>query len=282
MGAGGVIFVCAAVLVFYGLVGGVESGPAVAVLEIYDELIDEREILADLEWLLDDPGTQALVVRVDSPGGAITVAEEVYNALKRVEDEGLPVVASMGTTGASGAYMICLAADRVFANKGTLTGSIGVIFEYTSAAGLFEKLGVEFSSVRTGEYKGAGSIAEPITERQKEHYQQVVNDYLDQFVEVILEERGLDEATVRGLADGRVFTGRQALELKLVDEIGGLDDAIDCAAELAGLTEEPRIIRVRQEAWSLFTVLDEVGMGRAARAAAQFRLGGHVPKFVYR
>jgi protease-4 len=269
-----------------GLIAGLWSvgafdmygGPGVAVLEVRDELMDERPILDDLEDLLDNINTEALVLRIDSPGGVITVVEEIYNAINRVADEGMPVVASMGSSAASGAYYVCLAAERIYTNNSSLTGSIGVLLEYSSAADLFQKVGVHFDTIRTGEYKGLGSLSEPLTERQREHLQSVVNDFHEQFVELVHQERNLDMATVRELADGRLFTGRQAVSLGLADEIGDLDDAIHCAAALAGVEGEPQIIRVPKERIPFLAMLDQV----ESAVSTAFRRKGVIPKYLLR
>jgi len=237
-------------------------GPGVAVLNIRDELVDEQYVLDQLAELVDHPATKALVVRIDSPGGEITVVEEIFNGLKRVrEEEDLPVVASMGAVAASGGYYVCCAAQWVFTNKSSLTGSLGVVIEYPNAEGLFGKLGIAFDTVKSGEFKGAGSLSRPLTERQREHMQQVIDDYHEMFVELVSAERHIEPEDVRALADGRVFTGRQALELGLVDEIGDLDDAVHHAAGLAGIEGEPRVIRLDEPRLSFFTLLDEFRAG---------------------
>lgn len=225
------------------------------------------------------PSVKALVVRIDSPGGSISAVEEVYDALMKAREEGVPVVASMGATAASGGYLIALAGERIFASQGSLTGSIGVIIEYSSAQTLFEKIGVKLETVSTGELKETGSLAQSLTARQREHAQQVVNDYHAQFIELVVKTRGMDEARARSLADGRIFTGRQAKTEGLVDEIGGLDDAVALAGERAGIEGEPRVIRLEDEPYSLWDLMHEL----RSEASGRLKLhGATTPKFILR
>ncbi len=255
-------------------------GPGVAVLDVEGELYDERPLLAQLETLVGNPNTKALVLRVDSPGGVISVVEEVYNAIKKAGEENeMPIVASMGPTAASGGYYVCLAADHIFANKSSLTGSLGVLLEYSSAAELLARIGVKFEQITSGEFKGAGSLAAPLTERQRAHFEELVADYHDIFVEAVENSRQMPRQEVLSIADGRVFTGRQALKLNLIDEIGGLDEAVRYAAERAGIQGEPRIIRKGREPMSLLSMLERLGVpagkGRLSRGAL-------VPKYLLR
>ena len=269
-----------AVVAFYlGRHGSyVEFGPGVGVLEVYGEIADERPVLDQLEQLTDNPDTKAIVVRVDSPGGVITVVEEIYNALQRAKRDGVPVVASMGATSASGGYFVCLAADRIFANQSSLTGSIGVLVEFSSARDLLEKLGIKFETVASGEFKALGSIAEPLTDRERELMQNVINDFQGFFVETVSTSRRMGTDQVRAIADGRVFTGRQALEAGLVDELGDLDAAVHYAANLAGLSGEPRVIRAVGPSISLWGFLDRV----STNAAAKIQRHLAAPKFLMR
>lgn len=256
----------------------IESGPGVAVLDVAGEIRDEEGILERLEQLTADSNVKALVVRVDSPGGEIAAIEEVYNGLKRVAEEGTPVVASMGSTAASGGYFVCLPAQRIFANRSSLTGSIGVMVEFSSAQELFDALGIRFDSIKSGEFKGMGAWNQPLTEHQREHMQTVINDFHQFFVETVAAARRLDLEKVRTLADGRVFTGRQALEAGLVDELGDLDRAVHYAAGLAGLEGKPRIIRARERRFSLFDFLNEFTASALGRAGHR----GPKPQFLMR
>lgn len=255
-----------------------EFGPGVGVLDVLGEIADERPILDQLDQLTRNPDTKAIVVRVDSPGGAITVVEEIYKALKRADSEGTPIIASMGSTAASGGYFVCMAADHVFANQSSLTGSIGVLVEFSSARDLLDKLGIKFETVASGEFKALGSIAEPLTDREREHMQNVVNDFHSFFVETVSASRRMTADQVRALADGRVFTGRQALGLGLIDEVGDLDAAVRYAGQLAGIEGKPRIIRASEPRLSLWEFFDRF----TTMAAAKVQRHLAAPKFVMR
>ncbi len=260
------VFCVAIALLIVGLptVEGLH-GPGVAVLEIREELLDERGVIEDIEYLAEHPGAKALVLRVDSPGGVITVAEEVYKALVRVREQGMPIIASQGSTAASGAYFVCLAADKIYANDTSLTGSIGVIVEYTSPHQLFDAIGVEFDTIASGTFKTIGSWGEAMSPEQRAHLQALVNKFNDMFVELVAAERNMEIDKVRALADGRLFTGRDALEAGLVDEIGDLHAAILFAAQQAGIEGEPRIITPIEPTPSLFDLIDSVGSGGWAK-----------------
>ena len=256
------LFVALAAAVFLLVAGfgdvDFETGPGVALLNIRGELADEECVLDQLDSLANHPDTRAIVLRVDSPGGEITVAEEIFNGIaKAKEKHDLPVVASMGSTAASGGYFVCCAADRVFANKTTMTGSLGVIAEYPNAESLLSKVGVEIETIASGEFKSAGSLAKSLTEAQRHHIQDLIQEYHEMFVVMISEGRSMDANRVRELADGRLFTGQQALDEGLVDEIGDLDDALRYAARQAGIKGDPRIIRPDEEPLSWQAVVDE-------------------------
>ena len=184
----------------------------------------------------------------------------------------------MGSTSASGGYFVCLPADRIFANRSSLTGSIGVLVEFSSARDLLDKLGVKFETVASGEFKAMGSISEPLTEREREHMQGVINDFQSFFVETVSTARHMTVEQVRAMADGQVFTGRQALEMGLVDELGDQEAAINYAASLAGLSGEPRVIRAAGPALSFWDLFDRLSTTAAARIQRHFS----APKFVMR
>lgn len=280
LGVGAVVMVLASVT---GYMPGILNrpfgfGPGVAVLDVRGELNDERPILENLERLTDDPNVKALVVRVDSPGGIVTVMEEVYEALIRVKKErSIPVVASMGTVAASGGYFICLAADRIYTNATSLTGSIGAAFEYYNAQELLNRFGVEHLTIESGPFKGAGSMAEPLSERERELLQGVVDDIEATFVAVVEKSRSMSPEKVAAIADGRVFTGRQAVELGLADETGDLHEAVEHAAAEAGLGEDYRVIRIPRETHIQFRWLD--WLGSLGTGYSPF---GIVPKYVLR
>ncbi|MFZ0545056.1 MAG: signal peptide peptidase SppA [Candidatus Promineifilaceae bacterium] len=196
-------------------------------------------VINDLETAASDPSVKAIVLRVDSPGGGVTGAAQIYEAILEIDK---PIVVSMAGTAASGGYYISAPADYIFARPDTLTGSIGVISTFINAEALLDDLGVEATVIATGDNKDFGSYFHELTPEQEEIWRSITNELFDEFVRVVADGRNLSETTVRELADGRVYSGRQALQNGLIDELGDLADAIQKAAELGGISGDPRII----------------------------------------
>lgn len=194
----------------------------------------------------DDPSIKAVVLRVDSPGGGVTASDEIYNQVIKLKEK-KPVVVSMGGLAASGGYYISAPANRIVANRTSLTGSIGVITIVPNIQGLLEKLGVETYVFTSGPHKDESAGLRPLTEADRRVFQGVVDEAFTRFVAVVSEGRGLTPDQVREQADGRIMTGRQALEVRLVDELGDLPEAVRAAADLGGIEGEPRIVRYRAE-----------------------------------
>jgi protease-4 len=197
--------------------------------------LSQEDILSQIRQARDDSQVKAVVLRVDSPGGGVVASNEIHAELVRLRDAGKTLVVSMGATAASGGYYISTPAERIYANPDTLTGSLGVILALTNYEETFEKLGLRSYVYKSGELKDIGSPTRPPTEEESRVLQAVVDEAFDGFVRVIVEGRGLPEERVREIADGRIYTGAQAKELGLVDELGNLDAAIAGARELAGL-----------------------------------------------
>jgi protease-4 len=201
---------------------------------------DPTEILPLLRTSTEDPNIKAVVLRINSPGGQAAASQEIYREVMRVRNAGKPVVASIGDMAASGGYYVASAADKIISEPGAMTGSIGVISTIPQLTDLLEKLGIEYVIIKGGEFKDIGSPYREITPEEKELLQDMIDDVHDQFINDIAAGRGLDVEDVRKVADGRILTGRQAKELGLTDEFGNLYDAIDLAAEMAGV-ESPTI-----------------------------------------
>ena len=222
------------------LVAGKEG---VAIVRVEGPIMDSSQAVAELEEFGDNPMVKAIVVRIDSPGGGVAPSQEIYNAVKRVrKEQNKTVVASMGTVAASGGYYIAVATDRILANPGTLTGSIGVIMQMANFQELLEKVGVKSVVIKTGKFKDLGSPFRPMVEEERQLLEAVMHDTLSQFIEAVAEGRSMDAAEVEQLADGRIFTGRQAKSVLLIDEIGDLHDAIKLAGELGGIEGTPRVL----------------------------------------
>lgn len=203
-----------------------------------------ENIASVLRQAAKDHRLRAVVIRLNSPGGTAAAAQEIGAAVEYLRGTGVKVVASLGDAAASGAYWIASCADGIVANPGTITGSIGVIVELVNLEGLYGKLGIDTETFKSGPHKDMGSPGRPVTPEERAIFQSMVDDIYSQFVDVVAAGRRKDRAEVLKLADGRVFTGRQALELGLVDRLGGFWDAVKMAAELAGIEGEPEIIEL--------------------------------------
>ncbi len=219
----------------------------VALVKIEGVLISSEHVVEELNDYADDSSVKAIVIRIDSPGGGVVVSQEIFNALKNAKKEGKKVVVSMGSVAASGGYYVAAAADKIVANPGTLTGSIGVKMEFANLEKLLEKIGVKGMVVKAGEYKDIGSPFRDMTPQEKKLLQDVIDDVHNQFIKAVAEGRNLPENDVRAIADGRIFTGQQALALKLVDQMGDLGDSIRLAGSLAGIKGKPRLVEKRKK-----------------------------------
>ena len=202
------------------------GGNRVALVEVEGLIVDADRVVRELDDYGEDPSIRAIVVRIQSPGGVVGPTQEIYDAILRIRTQGKPVVASMGSVAASGGYYLAAAATRIVANPGTLTGSIGVIMQLAEIEGLLKKVGVRYEVIKAGRFKDSASFARPMTPEERAVLQAVLDDMHDQFVTAIAEGRRLGKDRVRALADGRVYSGRMAKDLGLVDALGGLDEAV--------------------------------------------------------
>ena len=257
-------------------------GGNVGLVEV-DGVIDEpsgRDVIKTLDRYAENNSIKAVVLHVNSPGGGVAISQEIYDAIKRVR-ESKPVVASMASVAASGGYYISCGADRIIANPGTLTGSIGVIFEFHTFKGLMDKVGIATETVKSGELKDVGTYSRPMTEEENLMLRSVVMDTYEQFVQVVADGRGKNVEDVYPLADGSVYTGLQAYNLGLVDTLGGLKEAVDLAANLAGITGEPKLVRpYERKSLTIFDLLGNVS--KAVNTSIDKSLSGPQLLFLYR
>ena len=215
----------------------------IALIRIEGPILDSQATVGELKQFGEDPLVKAIVLRIDSPGGGVAPSQEIYNAVKRVRKENhKTIVTSMGTVAASGGYYIAVASDRILANPGSLTGSIGVIMQLANFQELMEKIGIKNTVIKSGRYKDVGSPFRPMSEDEQVYLQAVMDDAHRQFIEAVAEGRSLDIADVEVLADGRIFTGQQAKDVLLVDELGDLQQAIKLAADMSGMKDHPYVI----------------------------------------
>ncbi|HWF59963.1 MAG TPA: signal peptide peptidase SppA [Nitrospira sp.] len=251
MGLGGLILIN---LFFPDL--DLSSDDRIALVRVEGVILDSQTTIGELKRFSENPSVKAIVIRIDSPGGGVVPSQEIYDAVKRIRSKNnKAVIASMGSVAASGGYYIAAATDRIVANPGTLTGSIGVIMEMANVEGLLQKIGVEGVVIKSGKYKDVGSPLRKMSADERGLLQAVMDDVHKQFIEAVAEGRSLELRAAQALADGRIFTGRQAKEAKLVDELGDLEDAIQLAAELVGIEGEPKVVEPRRR-FSLREILD--------------------------
>lgn len=260
------LFGVGAILSIWWTVGNTSflAGGRVAVVPLRGVIEDEAAFTKALDGFREDPGVRAFVIEIESPGGTVGASQSIFEAIRELRDEDeRPVLAWMGDVGASGGYYAAVGADSVYALPGTMTGSIGVIMEFPNAEELFRKVGVGWDVVASGEHKDLGGLARPLSPEGRDILEDVVGDVHEQFVEVVSENRNLDRETVLGLADGRVFSGRQANELGLVDGLMTLSETIDLAGRMAGLGTDPTIVRPREPTLGLFDLLGGLSIGDA-------------------
>lgn len=199
-------------------------------------------LIRQLHTARDDAAVKAVVLRINSPGGTVPASQEVGEELKKLRAAGKPVITSMADMAASGGYWLAACTDKIYANPSTITGSLGVYMPYSNWEELYKKIGVRQEKIKSGPHKDILSPDRQLTNEERAIIQDMVDDMYNQFVEVIAEGRHLDPAKVRQLADGRIYTGRQAKELGLVDELGNMYDAIDGAAAMVGIQGKPEIV----------------------------------------
>ena len=220
----------------------------IALIRIEGPILDSRTTVDEVESYGDDPLVKAIVLRIDSPGGGVAPSQEIYSAVKRVRQEKhKTVVASMGSVAASGGYYIAVASDRILANPGTLTGSIGVIMQLANFETLMDKIGVKNFVIKSGRYKDIGSPFRTMADDDRQLLQSVMDDAHRQFIEAVADGRSLAIADVEGLADGRVLTGQQAKDALLVDELGDLNAAVKLAADMSGVKGVPPVVETPRQ-----------------------------------
>lgn len=214
---------------------------SIAIVEIKEMIIDSEEIIKQLHYSKDQDDIKAIVLRIDTPGGVVGPTQEIYEEIKKLK-KNKPIVVSMGSVAASGGYYIATPANSIFANPGTITGSIGVLMKLANVQSLLNKIGVDSLVLKSGEYKDTGSPVRAITTGDKKILQGIIDSMYEQFVRAVAEGRKLPVQKVKEIADGRIFTGEQALKLDLVDKLGNLHDAIDEATKIAKIKGKPNII----------------------------------------
>lgn len=223
------------------------SNSEIALVHVNGMLMDSSEIVRQLSKYRRDAKIKAIIVRIDSPGGTVGPAQEIYDEINKIKDAKKIVYASLGSVAASGGYYIACAADYVLANPGTLTGSIGAIMAFNNVEELAKKIGVRPAVIKSGAFKDSGSPLRSMEAKERKLLQNVVDDVHQQFVQAVSLGRNLSEAEVKQFADGRIMTGKQALEFKLVDEFGGLEKTIEIVGKKIGIIGHPSVIEEKED-----------------------------------
>jgi protease-4 len=225
----------------------------VALVRIEGPIVSSETVVEELKGHVKDRSVKAIVIRIDSPGGGVVPSQEIYDEVKKAVAK-KPVIVSMGAIAASGGYYIASPASRIIANPGTITGSIGVITTVPNIEELMQKIGIRIDVIKSGEYKDITSVFRGIEQEERKILQGVMNNVHKQFIKAVSESRGIAMEEVVKIADGRIFTGEQAVQVGLVDELGSLEHAIRIAAEIAGIEGEPEVV-IRKERLSLMDML---------------------------
>jgi len=217
------------------------TGDKIGIVTISGIITNSQEIVEQLDAFGKDKAIKAVVLRIDSPGGGVAPSQEIYAAVKGLRKD-KKVVASLGAIAASGGYMIACAADKIVANPGTITGSISAIMYFANAEDLLKKIGLKSSIIKSGKYKDIGSPIREMTDDEKKILQELVDDIYNQFLDVITKDRKTSPEEIKRIADGRVFSGRQAQKLKLVDFLGDGSYAVRLAGKMAGISGTPDVV----------------------------------------
>ncbi len=227
------------------LTGAGGSKDTIAIVEVAGFIGDSRDIVRQIRSFREDDSVRGIILRIDTPGGAVAPSQEIYDEVLRSRTS-KPIYASMGSVAASGGYYIAAGAEKVYANPGSLTGSIGVIMAFTNFEGLMKKVGVRPEVIKAGKFKDTGSPGRKMNKKERKYLEAVVKDVHNQFIEAVTKGRNMSPAQARQLADGRIFTGRQALDLKMVDKLGGLEDVISDMGKRLGIEGRPLVIQERE------------------------------------
>ncbi|MBU1355929.1 MAG: signal peptide peptidase SppA [Candidatus Edwardsbacteria bacterium] len=255
----------------------ISYGKSVGLVEIVGPIVSSENAVRMIKKYRDNNSVKAIVIRLETPGGGVAASQEIYEAIKTAREK-KPVVCSMGEVAASGGYYIACGCDSIVANPGSLTGSIGVILSYAVVEELFRKIGISYEVIKAGAVKDMGSPFRQMSPQERALLQATIDDVHLQFMEAVSEGRSIPLDSVKLFADGRVLSGRQAYQLKLVDRLGTQDDAVIMAGNMAGLKETPKVIKERKRRPSIFDLLAESAetlsnLNRSAQTKLEYRLG---------
>jgi protease-4 len=228
----------------------------IGVIPIEGMISDSHSIVDQLVTFRKDRKIKSIILRIDSPGGAVGPSQEIYREVKRTSKE-KKIVASLGSVAASGGYYAASAADKIVANPGTITGSIGVLMEFVRVEDLLKKIGIRFEVIKSGEFKDVGSPHREMTQEERALLQDIITDVRDQFVQAVAEGRSLTTEKVQEFADGRIFSGARAQKMGLVDQLGNFQDAVNLAKEMGHIKGEVTLVYPERERLRIWDLLAE-------------------------
>ncbi len=233
---------------------GLFGGDKIGIVRLEGLILSSEKVNKQLNDYSERADIKAIVLRINSGGGVVGASQEIYEKVKVLKGK-VPIIVSVNNAAASGAYYAALESDMIVANHGSLVGSIGVILDYPVVIELFDKLGVHVETIKSGKLKDSGSPTRPVSKADREYFQSVVEDQHEQFINAVAEARSLPVEDVRKLADGRIFTGNQALKLSLIDTIGTFEDAIAIAGKIGGIKGKPKKVEIKEKRKSVFDLL---------------------------
>jgi protease-4 len=231
-------------------------GDKIGVVDLEGVIIDPKTVVANLKKFANDDSIKAIILHVNTPGGGVAASEEIYQEVKRIRDKKKkPIVASIETLGASGGYYVSAATNKIFADHGSVVGSIGVIAEWYNYGDLIRWAKLKDVVLKTGEFKDTGNPTRELTPGERAYLQRLLDDMYHQFIRAVAEGRKLKDEDVRSLADGKVWTGEQAKQLKLIDELGDFQAAVEDTAKSVGISGEPTLVRPEKQRHTLLDLL---------------------------
>ena len=270
-----VLFLCS-VLIARNLLGGADNNlidkPGIGLVEVKGMILDSRETVRQLRYFLKKETIKAVVLRVDSPGGVVAPSQEISDEVRKFAAK-KKIVVSMGSLAASGGYYISAPATLIFANPGTITASIGVILKLSNIEALMDKIGIKSYTLKTGKFKDSGSPVRKFSEEDRAMLQAVIDNTHEQFIRAVASGRKLPVDEIRKIADGRILSGEQAKDLKLVDKLGTLQDAIEEAGRFAGISGEPEVILAPKKKLNYWDILAD-GMEDKFSGTLRSAVGG--------
>ena len=230
------------------------GGDKVGIVRLEGLILSSEQVNRQLNDYSERSDIKAIVLRINSGGGVVGASQEIYEKVKDLKGK-VPIIVSVDNAAASGAYYAALESEIIVANHGSLVGSIGVILDYPVVAELFDKIGLHVETVKSGALKDSGSPTRPVSKLDREYFQSVVDDQHEQFIIAVAEGRNLPVEEVRKFADGRIFTGNQALAISFIDTIGTFEDAIAIAGKIGGIKGKPKKVEIRKKRKSIFDLL---------------------------